>query len=169
MNTLTRSQTNTFTIADAQYLASRIASDLTQIRLYYGYLTEQKVKDLAVEAAILLKFGLLKSVKYGFRKGDDWVYYVSYYVDDLGQLQASNDSPGDIDPTVDNTGASWYSHLEMRENPDLNTEQVAAIKQDLPIQRTSGIEPNSNNGILNNDKSYYRNGIGLTRGQYRSN
>ena len=168
-NTFTTTSTSTFTIADAKYLASRIASDLTQIRLYYGHITEKKVQDFAVEAAILLKFGLLRSVKYGFRISDDWVYYVSYYVNNLGQLEASNNAPGDIDPTVDITGASWYSHLITRDNPDLSDEQVAAIEQDLPIQRGTGAEPNSDNGILNNDRSYYRNGIGLARSQYKRN
>ena len=102
--TLTASQT--FTIADAKYLASRIAADLTQLRLYYGNLTEQKVQDLTFEAAILLKAGLLDNVKYGYQKDDKWVFALSYSVNYLGQLEVANDSPGGIDATADVTGAS---------------------------------------------------------------
>ena len=170
--TLTNSESHNFTIADAKYLASRIAADLTQIRLYYGhatsYLTDQKIQDLAVEAAVLLKFGLLSSVKYGFRKADEWKFYVSYRVNQLGQLEASNDAPGDIDPSAQVEGTSWYSHLVPRRNFDMTVEEEAAIRRDLPIQRQDGTEPSTRNGTLSNDKSYYRNGVSMDRQQFRS-
>ena len=170
--TLTATQTQTFTIADAKYLASRIATDLDQIRLYYGHiatsLTEQRIQEFAVEAAVLLKFGLLSSVKYGFRKANDWKFYVNYKVNHLGQLEASNDAPGDIDPNAPVEGSSFYSHLTTRNNPNLTAEEEASIHASLPVQRGTGDEPSSANGTLSNDKSFYRNGIGMDRSQFRS-
>lgn len=169
---LTRSITQTFSIADARYLASRIASDLAQVRLYYGhadpYLTEQKVDDLVVEAAILLKFGLLDNVKYGFKRDGNWVFALSYTVNSQGQLEVPNDSPGGVYSQANVEGASWYSHLAKRHNPSISSEDRAAIIADLPIQRTAGQEPGTAGGSWDNDKTYYRNGTGIQRGQFRS-
>jgi len=164
----TLSASQTFTIADAKYLASRIASDLTQLRLYYGQLTEQKVQDLTVEAAILLKAGLLSNVKYGYQKDGKWVFALSYSVNYLGQLEVANDSPGGVDATANVTGASWSSYLTRRHNPNLSAEDLKAIDELLPIQRGGGSEPSASNGAWSNDKTYYRNGTDISRGQFRS-
>lgn len=168
--TLTASESQTFTIADAKYLASRVAADLTQIRLYYGHiatsLTDEYIQKLAVEVAMLLKFGLLRSAKYGFRKDNEWRYFVSYTVNDLGQLELSNDSPGDIEPNAPVQGATWYSYTSTKHNPNMTSEEEEAVHSELPIQRTAANEPSSANGTYVNDKSYYRNGTGMQRGQF---
>lgn len=169
--TITASQT--FTIADARYLASRIATDLSQVRLHYGhftggYLTEQKVSDLAVEAAVLLKFGLLDNVKYGFQRDGNWVFAISYTVNSQGQLEVPNDAPGSIYSQADLTGTSWHSYLTQRYNPDVSTEDKKGIEESLPIQRTSGQEPGTAGGSWDNDKTYYKNGTSVQRGQFRS-
>lgn len=168
--TLTTSRT--FTIADAKYLASRISTDLNQIRLYYGdgsgYLTDQKIQDLAVEAAVLLKFGLLDTVKYGFQRDGNWVFAVRYAVNSLNQLELANDSPGGIYSQANVSGASWQSYLTRRSSADVSAEDQAAIVADLPIQRSDGNEPSSVGGQWDDDKTYYRNGMGMQRGQFRS-
>lgn len=168
--TLTNSQT--FTIADAKYLASRISTDLTQVRLYYGdaggYLTDQKIQDLAVEAAVLLKFGLLENVKYGFQRDGNWVFALSYTVNSLNQLELANDSPGAVYSQANVSGASWHSYLTKRHSSDVTAEERASIIAGLPIQRTDGDEPGSAGGQWDNDKTYYRNGTGMQRGQFRS-
>lgn len=165
--TLTASQT--FTIADAKYLASRIASDLTQLRLFYGQVTEQKVQDLVVEAAILLKAGLLGNVKYGYQKNNEWIFALSYTVNYLGQVELANDSPGSVDPSADVTGASWMSYLTRRHNPNLTDAERRAVEELLPIKRTGFAEPSSAGGAWSNDKTYYRNGTDMARGQFRRN
>lgn len=168
----TLTATRTFTITDAKYLASRISTDLNQIRLYYGdaggYLTDQKIQDLAVEAAVLLKFGLLDTVKYGFQRDGNWVFAVRYAVNSLNQLELADDSPGGIYSQANVSGASWHSYLTKKHNSDVSAEERAAIIADLPIQRTDGNEPSSAGGQWDNDKTYYRNGTGMQRGQFRS-
>jgi hypothetical protein len=167
-NTQTRSLTETFTIADAKYLASRIAHGLTLLRLYCGQLTSQKVQDLVLEASILMKFGLLDNVRYGYQKNEDWVYALGYSVNDLGQVVASNDEPSIFDLPTNLNEAEWHSFLTRRYNPSLNTEDLAKIEQLLPIKRSSGTEPGSSNGNWTTDDAYYRNGVGLKRQQFRS-
>ncbi len=167
-NTQTRSLSETFTIADAKYLASRIAHGLTILRVYCGQLTPQKVQDFALEAAILLKFGLLENVKYGYQKNGDWVYAIGYFVNNLGQVEAANDAPSIIDLPSNLNGASWYSILTRRQNPSLSREDLSQVEQLLPIKRSNGTEPGSANGAWATDDSYSRNGVGLIRQQFRS-
>lgn len=168
--TLTTSQT--FTIADAKYLASRISTALTQIRLHYGdadgYLTDQKIQDFAVEAAVLLKFGLLDTVKYGFQRDGNWVFAIRYTVNALNQLELADESPGGIYSQANVSGASWHSYLTRRHNTDVTAEERAAIIADLPIKRDDGNEPSSAGGQWVDDRTHFRNGIGMQRGQFRS-
>ena len=166
--TNTTTQSETFTIADAKYLASRISHGLTFLRVYCGQLTPQKVQDLAVEAAILLKFNLLETVKYGYERDGNWIYGINYSVNQLGQIESINDSPSVIDIPTNLDGARWHSFLTRRHNPNLSPADIEEIEHLLPINRTSGTEPSSANGTWSTDDSYYRNGIGMSRSQLRS-
>jgi hypothetical protein len=167
-NTRTVNQTQTFTITDARYLASRIATGLDYLRLYCGQLTEQEVHNFTMEAAILLKAGLLENVKYGYQKANKWVYALSYSVNYLGQIEATNDSPSALDPppAVDLSGAVWASSLTRRSNSTLSQTDRDAIEELLPISRSIGSEPSSINGTWSNDDSYFRNGFGMTRSYF---
>ncbi len=167
-NTQTRSLSETFTIADAKYLASRIAHGLTLLRVYCGQLTPQKVQDLALEAAILLRFGLLESVKYGYQRNGNWIYAIGYSVNNLGQVESANDEPSIIDLPTNLNGASWHSFLTRRHNPSLSGEDLGQVEELLPIKRSNGTEPGSANGTWATDDSYSRNGVGLSRQQFRS-
>jgi hypothetical protein len=169
-NTLSTTQTQTFTIADAKYLASRVAAGLTYLRIYdpTGYLTVQKVQDLTVEAALLLKAGLLGTIKYGFQKDGSWVFALRYSVNYFGQIEAANDNPSAIDPPPNLDGTAWSSSLTERDNPSLSQADRDAIDELLPFKRSSGAEPSSAKGTWNNDDGYYRNGYGMNRGQFRS-
>lgn len=167
-NTQTRSLSETFTIADAKYLASRIAHGLTLLRLYCGQLTPQRVQDLALEAAILMKFGLLGNVKYGYQQNGNWVYAIGYSVNRLGKVEVADGEPSIIDLPTNLNGAVWHSFLSRRYNPNLSKEELDHIEQLLPIKRTSGAEPSSMNGGWKTDDSYFRNGVGLNRQQFRS-
>lgn len=169
---ITRTSSQTFTIADSKFLASRISADLHQVRLHYGdaggYLTAQKIEDFTVEAAVLLKFGLLDNVIYGFQRDNNWVFALRYKVNSLNQLELASDTPGSIYAHADITGASWNSYLTRRDSSDVTAEQKAEIIADLPIQRSDGTGPGTANGQWDDDKTYYRNGTGVQRGQFRS-
>lgn len=166
--TRTENQTSTFTIADAKYLASRIATGLTYLRLYCGLITEQHIQNLAIEAAILLKYGLLENVKYGYQKDGYWKFAISYSVNYLGQVESSDDNPTTMNPPSDLEGVTWHSFLTRRRNQNLNQADLDAIEEMLPIHRGHGVEPSSANGYGTTDDSYYRNGYGMARGQFRS-
>lgn len=164
----TLSNTTTFTLSDAKYLASRIATDLTQMRLLYGKPTEQRVQDYAIEAAMLLKFGLLSSVKYGFQLNGNWIYAINYSVNYLGQLQTTNDDPGDIPSAEGVASATWHSFLTTRHNSDLSQTELDSINSQLPISRNNGDEPGSSHGTWVTEKTYSKNGVAMTRSYFRS-
>ncbi len=166
--TYSATQSQTFTIADAKYLASRIKVGLTYLRLYCGILTEQSVENLTLEAAILLKAGLLEKVVYGYKKDGIVKYALIFTVNEQGQIEAANENPSPFDPPPYLEGATWFSFLTRRSNPNLTSADRESIEQLLPIDRETGVEPSLSNGTLTNNDSYYRNGYGMTRSVYRN-
>jgi len=66
--TQTITTTQTFTMTSAKYIASKIASDLDQVRLFYGNPTEESISKYSLEAAILMKEKCLKNLEYGFKE-----------------------------------------------------------------------------------------------------
>jgi Bacterial HORMA domain family 1 len=168
-NSYTVTNTQTFTISNAQYLASRIAADLSIVKGYYGQLTDQQILDFSVEAAVLLYHGLLDNVKYGFQSGEQWVYALLYKVNHLNQLELASDAPGGISFVSLPAGATWHSSLTSKSSDSLSDEQVAEIKAALPVQRVTGAGPGTALGSWSADKNYGVNGVGLGREQFRLN
>jgi hypothetical protein len=166
IGTYSATESQTFTIADAKYLASRIEAGLTYLRLYCGQLSEQKVKELTLEAAILLKAGILEKVIYGYKKDGDVKYALVYKVNNLGQIEAENEDSTSINPPTGMEGSSWFSFLTRRSNPKLTQSDLERIQQILPIQRSNGEEPSMINGSYGQHNSYSRNGYGMTRSVY---
>lgn len=164
----TSSESQTFSIADARYLASRIKTGLTYLRLYCGHISEQYVENLTLEAAILLKYGLLERVVYGYKRNGEVKYALIFTVNHLGQLVAADDNPSilDLPPYMEDT--TFFTFLTKRHNPELTQADRDAIEGILPIQRDTGTEPSMINGTTSTADSYYRNGYGMTRSTYTS-
>jgi len=166
--TYSATQTETFTIADARYLASRIKIGLTYLRLYCGGISEQYVENLTLEAAILLRAGLLEKVIYGYKKDGEVKYALIYTVNNLGQIEAANDNPSSLDMPPYLGDATFFTFLTRRYNPGLTQADRDAVERLLPIHRGTGTEPSMINGTRSGNDSYYRNGYGMTRSVYTS-
>lgn len=166
--TNTTTETDTFTIADARFLASRIKIVLSQYRLWGGAISEQYIENLTLEAAILLKAGILGKIIYGFERNDKVIHAVTFTVNSLGQLTSANDEPSSLGTKPDLIGTTFFSFLTKRHNAALNQADLVAINELLPIHRKDGTEPNMTNGSTSIGDSYYRNGYGMTRSVYTS-
>lgn len=169
--TQSSTETETLTNTQARFLASRIASDLTLVRIFHGHhsatLTEQHVIDLAFEAAALLRHGLLDSIKYGFQIGNEWVFALHYKVNQYNQVEPTSDDPGSIIAASLPAGSNWLSSLTPRQNPAYSDEQAAAIREKLPVQRYTAEEPGGTLGTWITDKSYGAGNVLVERAQFR--
>lgn len=153
--------TATFTITNAQYLASKIAADLKQMQSFYGRPTDAEISNYQQEMVILLKDGYLSSMDYGFQKDGLWVIAVSYSVNTLtGGL---DQSPGRIPPGKDITGAKFYSYRRPSQKYwGLQDSVRAGVDASNPVKREGADDPSV--GLIGSpDKSYVAGGQQIDR------
>jgi len=164
----TYTTSSTFTRTNARYLASKVAADLRQMRLFYGRPSDSEIDDYNTELIELLVGGYLDSVDYGFRRNDSWVVALSYSVQN-GTL-VTDDRAGRVPVGANVAGTSWYSYLRPNDEwLELTSSERARIENLIPVKRSSASEPNVGNG--NNwveDKVYTSAGTSFKRRTLKS-
>lgn len=162
--TYTQTQTKTFTITEARYIASKIATDLNLMNTYYGKPSVESAAKYAEEAALYIAKRYLDSVEYGYEKNGTVVFSLKYTAKSDGTLNI-DDRPGKIPLGLNMEGVTFYTYLRRANSFWLisDTERDSFLAS-LPFQRTSGGEPILNgNGYWEKTQSYSKNGEGVER------
>ena len=159
---------STFTRTNARYLASKVAADLRQMRLFYGRPTDTEIDGYNTELTELLVGGYLDSVDYGFRRSDSWVVALSYSVQN-GTL-VTDDRAGRVPVGANVAGASWYSFLRYSDQWfALTSSERARIENLIPVKRANASEPNVGSGnVWIEDKVYTSSGTSFKRRTLKS-
>jgi hypothetical protein len=162
--TLTITQTRTFTITNARYVASKIAADLDLLRVYHNQPTQQHITELAEEAALWLAARYLKCVEYGFRRDNVTVLGLKYTAQSDGSL-ATDDRPGRVYSEIDVSNAAWYSFLEYNSAfMALSSVEATKFKATLPFLRVEAPSPQAGaKGYWEQSRTYSSNGEGVVR------
>lgn len=162
----TTTETKTFTITHANYLASKVATDLKRMQRFYGDPSDWWIEKFETEIALYLKHGYLEKVSYGFKKDGNWIEpTLIYRASDIEY--SADDDPGKVRPGRDISGASFYSFLEYSHKWDLLTEsEKKQFKDSLPIDRNTANAPGVN-GYLEHDRTYSTGGRALSRSSVR--
>ena len=163
----TATETATFTLTHAKYLAAKVATDLKRMQRFYGSPSDTNIDNYENEITHILKHGFLKKVSYGYRKNGNWIEpTLIYSATELNT--ADNDDPGKIRPGKDISGATFYSFLEYSSKwRDLPDEEKEAFESTLPFLRVAADTPGIN-GYLESDKTYSSGGRALSRSSVRS-
>jgi len=163
--TNTNTATASFTVTHARYLASKIAADLRQMKLFYNQPSDKQIEDYISEVIVLLLGGHLASVTYGFKRGDDWVIALRYTAEQSGIL-INDDKSGRVTPGVDVSNAYWYSFLIYSNSySNLSSLEREKLEAQLPFKRSGADEPKIS-GLWTNDKSYSNGGVSIQRGTF---
>ena len=164
----TRSQSATFSRTSAKHVASKVAADLKLMQLYYGQPSDADISKYEEELVEYLVNGYLSNVKYGFRKAEQWIPPVlSYSAATDGTLQ-TDDNSGRIPRGCDVSGAVFYSYLEQSSKwSALSSSAKESFKGTLPITRTGAPVPAVGSGSWGYDRSYARDGGGVSRSSLR--
>ncbi|CUJ21868.1 hypothetical protein CUR95_23370 [Bordetella bronchiseptica] len=165
----TATETRTFTLTHARHLAAKVSADLKRLQRLYGHITDERIAEFEGEVTELLRQGYLGTVTYGFQRDDKWIEpTLRYTANDLAG-GGTDDDPGRVLPGRDISGAQFCSFLTYSATWDaLTSEQRAAVKQQLPLQRVSGSEVAVSNGYFADDKTYSSGGRSLGRASVRS-
>lgn len=159
----TYTTTETFTLTNAKYLASKVAADLYQMQLFYGKPSDEKISQYIEELAVLLVNGYLDSVDYGFRKDNKWVIQTSYSVKN-GVVSTADDNSGSIYSGADVSGATWGSYLRKSTKYYLqNQTEKDRIESLMPFSRSGEDEPGFQPGKWVTEKNYYSAGVSMER------
>ncbi len=163
----TTTEAKTFTITHANYLASKVATDLKRMQRFYGSPNDRMIENYEREIALYLKHGYLEKVSYGFKKDGNWTEpTLIYHASDIEY--SANDDPGKVRPGCDISGASFYSFLEYSSKWfELTEKEKELFKNSLPINRSTADTPGIN-GYLEHDRTYSAGGKALSRSSVRS-
>lgn len=148
-------------------MAAKVATDLKRLQRFYGSPCDVDIEEYENEITLLLKYGYLDTVTYGFKKENSWIEpTLRYTASDLDN--AANDDPGRIRPNKNVTGASFASYLTRSSAwLNLSSDERANFENTLPFQRGSADEP-CVKGYLENDRTYSSGGKTLSRTTVRS-
>ncbi|MDH7943461.1 hypothetical protein QGM61_06480 [Pseudohongiella sp. SYSU M77423] len=165
----TVTESRTFTVTHARYLASKISTDLKRIQRFYpGHITDDRISDFEQEVTEYLKAGYLQSVTYGFQRDGKWVEpTVRYSAQQLLDSEVDDD-PGKIRPNRNVEGARFASYLIQNDAwGKLTGEQKKAFEEKVVIKRVGAPAP-SVNGYFESDLKYTAGGQSLMRSRVRS-
>lgn len=167
MSTYTTTQTETFTIVHAKYLASKVATDLKKFqRFYTDGPTDAWIDQYERELAVFLKYKAVKWVVYGFKRGDKWTEASVRYTMLADGTLANDDDPGKIRPGLDVSGAKFSSFMSY-DYSALTDQQRKTLEGELPFQRGDGSVPELEVGYWADDLNYGAGGRGLGRATVR--
>lgn len=153
----------TFTLTNAKYLASKIATDLKRIQRFYGSPSDTQIAKYEAEITELLKEGYLDNITYGFRRNGIFIKpSVKYNSVELSNGK-NDDDPGKIPIDADINNATFGSFLCNNSKWDnLSQTERDIFQKKLPIQRTDGSAPQSD-GYFSNDLTYGSGGKSINR------
>ncbi len=160
---ITTTTTDTFTLTNARYLASKVITDLQLCSYRYGNPYESSLNDYQEELTELLRGRYLKTYEFGYKKNGMRVVSWFYTVNPSGII-SSNDRPGGIFRKADILGATYFNFITYSEKwKSLKYEDQQRIKDNLPIQRTNGESPQDGAGYWIEDKNYHSGGCSVGR------
>jgi len=166
---MTRTVSESFTLTQAKYLASKVTADMRRCQQLYGKPSDSEINDYGTELAILLRDGYVKSYEFGYVRAsdDERILTWRYSVDSSGNL-TNNDRPGRILAGVNITGATMRNRMIRSIAWDLLSEEKRdSIEKDLPIQRVGAPDYGSSLGIWQNDLAYSATGVAMVRQTFK--
>lgn len=169
MTSYTTTQTSSFTVTHARYIASKVATDLKRFQRFYDSPIDNWIDAYEGELAGLLKYDLVDNVVYGFQRNSLWTPASVRYRALPGGSLLADDDPGKIRPGIDVAGARFTSFLSYSTAwSALSQSERDSIEQGLPIQRSTGSPPALETGAWSDDLSYSAGGRGLGRSSVRT-
>jgi Bacterial HORMA domain family 1 len=161
--TMTRTTTESFTLAHAKELASKVTADMRRCQQIYGKPEDAWINAYGTELALLLNQGFVEEYEFGFLRTGARILSWSYTVNSAGQL-TTNDRPGRMVTGIDISGADWFNRLnKTRKFWSLPKEQRERFEAELPVKRTVSDPPPDGAGRWVYDLNYSAGGVTLGR------
>lgn len=161
-------ETSSFTVTHAKYIASKVATDLKRLQRFYGKPSDAEIAEYEAELTVLLRDSLVKSIWYGFKRDGQWIEPALRYTARDLHCTGNDDDPGRVRPGMNVDGATFYSFLTYSDGwTQLTDAGREEVRKKLPFHRGSASEP-AVSGYLSQDLSYSAGCKSLARASVRS-
>lgn len=158
----TTTQSETFTVTDAQHIAAKVATDLKRMQRFYEKPSDGEIDDYEKEAIALLRGDYLDTVTYGFHRDGNWIVALRYaarhgvlIVDDPpGRVPMRGHVLDCVFNSVLQGNKKWHS---LTENEKTRIYREAGV---VSLRRVPG---NDYNGEWHTDRTYSAGGRGVVR------
>lgn len=159
--------TTTFTLTHAKHLASKVVADLYLCSRQYGRPSADSVSAYQEELTTMLAGGYVAAYEFGFERNEERMLSWRYTVGPAGTLQGDSRSGG-LYRGGDVASAEYFNHMTYSAKwSQLSVAERKAIKDTLPISRTSGSAPGDGNGYWATERSYTAGGVAVERRVFR--
>jgi HORMA domain-containing protein len=154
----------TFSLTNAKYLASKIVTDLELCHQRYGAPSEYAIEKYKEELILLMKDQYLEAYEFGFKTDNDkrvisWKYKIQMY-----SISGGDDAPGGLYRKANIDDARFYNLITLSDKWfELSDVDRIKVEATLPIQRGDGSEPSDGNGHWKENRSYSSGGCLVTR------
>jgi len=159
--------TNAFTRTIARNIASKVVTDLYRMHVYYGKPSLELIEEYLQELTEMLAGDYLKTVEYGFKRGNSRIVSLFYEVRADGTLTDSR--AGGVYARADVTGTRWFSYLTYSHKwwnlAEIDRNRIK--RRLLPFCRSAGDAPQDGDGYWIDDRTYAFSGIGTQRRTFR--
>ena len=164
--TMSYTESHSFTLTHAKYLASKVVSDLYQCSRIYGKPTVDRVKEYETELVILLANGCIEEYEFGFKKDDRRIVSWRYTVDAGGNLVGGgiDDNAGGVYARAKVSDATYYNFMTYS---SAWSSLPSATKTTIPISRGDGSLPSDGYGYWVSDRTYSNGGTSVARQTFR--
>jgi hypothetical protein len=165
--TMTRTVSESFTLTNAKYLASKVTTDMWRCQQLYGQPSSSDINDYGTELALRLRDGFVSKYEFGFRVGEERLLSWRYTVVN-GDLTATDDRPGRLPSEIDIKQAVFFNQLSPSEAWwKLSEQERERFREFYPIKRGNSDGPRDGRGYWQRDLQYSSNGVAMTRETFR--
>lgn len=168
-NSISYTDSQTFSVTHARYLASKVATDLKRIQRFYSSPSDKEIADYEQELIALLKEGYFSEILYGFKREGKFIEpTLRYTAAELSNSSGMNDDPGKVKPWADISNSHFTSFLTYSGKwSNLSENERENFKRSLAIQRVTMPTPETN-GFFQSDRIYSAGGQSLNRSSLQS-
>ena len=164
---MTRSVSESWTLTNAKYLASKVTTDMWRCRQNYGQPSEADINDYGTELALRLRDGFVSKYEFGFQIENERLLTWRYTVVN-GDLTATDDRPGKIPSGVDISKASFFNQLTSSTKwGSLSADEREQWEAFYPFRRQQKDGPRDGRGYWQRDLQYSSSGVLMSRETFR--
>jgi hypothetical protein len=164
---MTQSSSQTFNIADAKRLTSKVIADMHQCQQFYKTPSDADIATYQEELIVLLNGRYVDRYEFGFKTANDkrvisWRYKVSA----AGNLEGGRS--GGLYAKADISGSTWFNFMWYSDKWDqLSRSARDAIRGSYELKRGTGDPPADGTGHWVTGAAYVSGGVAMQREEFQ--